>query len=411
MTTSPPATPPVLRNARSAHRARAAALALALAPLACGGSKDAPPSAPAGSTPKLAPAASALRVEVATYEGSSGADRLLRPGEVRGARQARLAAALGGFVEAVLARSGATVRQGQPIARIDASTHAAQVALTQVELDDARRELARAEGMAEALPPARLDAARTRVARAEAQLRLARSQESRAVVRAPFAGVLGNLDLEPGEVAAPGQPIATVVVLDPVRVSVSVPGRDVGALRIGGAATVLAVGGGARLEGKIVRVEPAADPSTRTFAVEVEARNPERALLPGMVVQVELARDGVEGALLLPQDILVTRLQDNGVFLVEEGAGGARARWRPVGLGRVIGDQLEILDGLARGDRLVVIGQRALSDGDPVLITRQGRCCRDGRVQYDLAAQAARPAEAGAGPAGAPAPRPTEAAP
>lgn len=364
---------------RLLHRARVPLVGLVLL-TACGRSDTAPAGPPAGSTPKRAPGAGATLVETAVFEGAAGADRLLRPGEVVGAREAHLAASLGGFVEQVMVQSGAQVKQGQLIARIDTSTHGAQLAIAKVELEDAKRELSRLETMGQAVAAARLDAARTRLARAEAQQRLASTQLDRATIRAPFAGVLVNLDLERGEVAGPGRPVATLVQLDPIHISVSVGGRDVGTLKLGAPAKVFTVGGAGAIEGKIVRLEPAADLQTRTFIVEVAVPNPDRRLLPGMITQVEFQRASLEDALLLPQDLLVTRLDGNGVFVVE---GDSIARWRPVKLGRIVGDQVEILEGLAAGDRLVVVGHRGLADGDAVMVARSGTCCRDGRVFHE----------------------------
>ncbi len=359
---------------------RAAFGLMLLASAACGQSTGAPAGAPAGSTPKRAPGAGATRVEVATFEGATGADQLLRPGEVVGARDARLAAPLGGFVEQVMVKSGATVKQNQVIARIDSSTHAAQLGIAKVELEDAKRELARIESMGQAIAPARLDAARTRLSRAEAQQRLASTQLDRATIRAPFAGVIVDLKLERGEVAAPGQPIGTLLQLDPIHVSVSVGGRDVGTLKVNDVAQVLSVSNAAPLEGRIVRIEPAANLQTRTFIVEVAVANKDRRLLPGMIAQVEFQRSDLQDSVLLPQDLLVTRRGGNGVFVVDA---EAVARWRPVTLGKIVGDQVAIEDGISQGDRLVTVGHRSLSDGDPVIIGREGTCCRDGRIVHD----------------------------
>ncbi len=94
-------------------------------------------------------------------------------------------------------------------------------------------------------------------------------------------------------------------------------------------------------------------------------------------VSFESTRTGSD--ILIPQDFLVTRLDGNGVFVVGD---DDTARWRPVTLGAIIGTQTEVTSGLTAGDRVVYIGQRALSEGDRLMVTRTGMCCDNGRITY-----------------------------
>ncbi len=334
---------------------------------------------PAGSSVKKAPEETATRVEVAILEGGTMAGSFTRPGEVEGAREATLGAALGGYVEKVLVRSGQNVTKGQVIARVDSSTHSAQLALTRVELDDAERELRRVNKLGKAIASARVDAANTRVARAKAQQRVAANRMQRATVKAPFAGVLVDLQIEQGEVLAPGQPIGRLLVLDPIAVSVSVTDQDVLSLRAGSAVKISTAGSAKASAGTISRIEPAADLRTRTFLVEVQAPNTKRELLPGMIASVAFTPAEKGEALLLPQDLLVTKLEENGVFVVGK---DAVAHWRPLELGGIVGSQVEILSGIARGERIVTVGMRGLTEGDKVIVARQGVCCTRGEVVF-----------------------------
>lgn len=340
---------------------------------------------PAGKSPKQAPSTTAVRVEVATLDASQPVLRVVRPGEIQGARQARLASSLGGFVERVMVEDGQTVKKGATIAHIDTSVHNAQAALTRVEVDDAVRELERLESLGKAVASARVDAARTQVSRARAQHALSRTRQARAVIRAPFAGVIVDLTMERGEVAAPGATIARLIQLEPVLVSVSVTDRDVQSLVTGGTATVTAAGSSEVLAGTIHRIVPAADERTRSFLIEVMVTGSGGKLLPGMIAEVAFERSFTEGGLLIPQDFLVTRLDGNGVFVVDA---NEVARWRPLKLGQVVGSQVAVTDGLAVGETIVVLGHRDLADGDRLIVTRHGTCCVDGRVTHARAASA-----------------------
>ncbi len=325
------------------------------------------------------PSPRAIRVETAIVSPSSTRLALRLPGEVEGSRDALLAAALGGYVERVLVEEGDEVRSQQPLLRIDAATHGARLAQAQVELDAAERELARATRLGEAISAQQREAAQTRVQAAQAAVRLARVQVGRATIRAPFAGVVAELGVDPGEVAAPGAPVARLIQLDPVHVTLSVSDRDVVALRAGMEAHVFVQASGQPRAGVVHQIKPAADLRTRAFEVTVEVPNPDRHLLPGMIGQVEIAIDGGAEAIVLPQYVLVTRLEGNGVFVVEEGV----AHWRSVDVDSVVHDQAVIRSGVRSGDEVVVTGHRELADGDALLVARRGHCCRDGRVYFE----------------------------
>ncbi len=347
--------------------------------IACGDASAADEAPPAARVVPETPNARAVRVETATIQVSETALRVRLPGEVEGSRDALLGAALGGFVEAVSVAEGDEVRANATLVRVDAASHAARVAQARVEVDAAERELARAERLQGTIAEQQVDAARTRVDAAKAALQAAQIGVSRAVVRAPFAGVVAQVDVERGEIAAPGAPLVRVVQLDPVHVSLSVPDRDVVTLRPGMTAQIRAGAEPTPREGRVLRISPAADLRTRAFVVDVEVPNPDRKLLPGMIAQVEIVAEGAGRRVVLPSDVLVTRLGGNGVFVAREGV----AAWRPLEIESVVRDQVIVSSGLAEGDEVVVVGHRELQEGDPLLVGRRGRCCTDGRVTHD----------------------------
>lgn len=367
---------------------RSLLLFIALALVAsCKSSEEPSSGVAAGAAPKSAPEARATRVEVATVTSTRTTSEFVRPGEIDGAREASLASALGGFVERVSVETGQDVAKNAPIAHVDTRTHAAQVRLTKVELDEARRELTRLESLGKAVASARVDTARSRLARAEAQHALSLTRQSRAVIRAPFAGAVVGLEVEKGEVVSPGAPVARLIQLDPIHVSVSVTDRDVAALEVGDKAQINTTTTADPVTGTIARIEPSADLQTRTFLVEVEVANEKRRLLPGMIAQVGFRSERSGEALFLPQDFIVTRLDGNGVFVVD----GGKARWRPLELGGVSGTEVEVASGLEPGERIVTLGHRGLNDGDPLIISREGRCCVDGRVVFETGTKKEKP--------------------
>ena len=345
---------------------------------------------------KATPSRAGMRVETAVIGATDARLQLVRPGEAEASREVGIASAMGGIIERLNVDDGDEVRAGERIAEVDRKLYAAQRSIAAVEHDDAERELERVQGMGGAVASQRIDQATTRLARAEAQLRLSDIQRARTTIEAPFAGVLAEVTAERGGFVPPGGTLARLLQLDPIVVSVSVADRDVGSLSVGGKARVTTSGTPSPVEGTVSFVAPAADLKTRTFRVEVEVDNPETRIRPGMIATVEFEGEGATAALVIPQDFLVTRLEGNGVFVV--GDDGAAA-WRPLQLGELIRDQVVVTSGLAQGDEVVVVGQRGLVDGDPLIVERCGQCCREGRVEFDL--DAPRPAGAADGHADA----------
>ena len=326
-----------------------------------------------------APDARARRVEVVAL-GDDGPPTLTLtlPGEVEGGKDVVLSTPLGGLVERVPVGKGATVTQGQVIARIDAEIHGAQLEIAEAQFEQADKENDRLLRMGDLATQSQRLQADTTKRIAAAQVRSAKATVARSVITAPFTGVAADVYPDAAEFLAPGSPVARVVQLDPVLVTLSVADKDVVGLTTGMEVQVSAAATGVPIQGRIVHIGQAADLRTRAFAVEVEVPNPDHHLLPGMIATVNVAQQLPAGTLAVPQDWIVTRRSGQGVFLEAEGF----AKWTPVKLGGVLHDQIVITEGLSPGDRLVVSGHRDLVDGDAVLVAREGRCCVDGRPVY-----------------------------
>ncbi len=319
-----------------------------------------------------------VRVELARLETGVAEIDIQVPAEVSGAREALLASATGGFVERVYVQEGEAVKSGQALANIDQRSALARRDQAQAQAELAQAEVGRLETMGDLISPQQLDQARTQLQLAQSSYELAKIAAERAVVRAPFAGVVSQLSLEQGEVVGPGSPVARLVELDRVELSMSVADRDVVGLREGMAVSVRTDATSHTFSGTLMAISPAADLQTRSFLVKALVENPDRALLPGMIARVSLHETLQDNALVIPQDWMVTRMDGLGVFVAE----GEIARWRPVQPGRVVGDQVVIDSGISAGDTLVITGHRSLMDGDRLLVARSGVCCTAGRVTF-----------------------------
>lgn len=200
---------------------------------------------------------------------------------------------------------------------------------------------------------ARRDAARAALVAAEAGLRSAGQQADYTVVRAPFDGVVTRRFVNVGEAVQSGpptpQPLIAIASLDALRVDVVVPQSAVDAIRDLHAASVLpGVGDAGRIAAQRVTVFPYADPASHTFRVRVELPAGTAGLYPGMTVKVAFAV-GKAKRLLVPVSALLQRGEMSGLYVV----GADRSvLLRQVRLGHRYGDDVEVLAGLAAGERI-----------------------------------------------------------
>lgn len=326
------------------------------------------------------PEAPGTRVEVAVIQPSSAQLELTIPGEIEGANDAVLASPSGGYIESVLVEQGQEVRRGQSLVRVNAAVYSAQYEQAQAQYDQAKADMERVEALGDLASQAQRDGQRTQLRVAKANADLAGVNLSRAVLKAPFDGVVAQLGATQGEIANPGAPLVRVVQLDPVHVAASVSDRDVVAMRPGMKASVTTEAVPDLFDGTVIHIDPAASLQTRAFTAEVQVANPDHRLLPGMIASVRVYETLAEDTVVVPQDWLVTRIDSIGVFIDVDN----RATWRPVKSGGIVRDQVIIEEGLAVGDRVVMTGHRGLAEGDALIVTREGTCCENGRPAFDV---------------------------
>jgi RND family efflux transporter MFP subunit len=114
--------------------------------------------------------------------------------------------------------------------------------------------------------------------------------------------------------------------------------------------------------GRVIRLAPALDPNTRTFRAEVEVRNNDKSLRPGMFVEVTMIVERREEVLVVPRTAVTERAGSRVVFVLK----GQRVSQRPVVLGLGDDEIVEIREGIEPGDRVVVRGLETLTDGTRV---------------------------------------------
>lgn len=355
------------------HRDRwvggASALVIVLAIAGCGGTGEA--SGAAAEQP--AARTRVVNVETLDLETQSFAEQITVTGMVEPDRDVTVKSEESGVIREVFVQKGARLAAGEPIARIDDQLLRAQheqavsEATLAKETFERQRRLWEDEQIGTELAYLQ---AKYGAETADANARLLAARLERTVIRAPIAGYLEDRHVEVGTMVDPGADVARIIDADPLKVIAGVPERYAGQIQTGAQAMVgLEAAGMGVITGRVRFVGTAVDPRNRTFPVEVDVSNRTGMLKPGVIARVQLAKGAAEQAIVVPRDAVLRSATGYIVYVVEEQDGETIARARNVATGPGDGGRVQITSGLGAGDRVVVVGQQQLAEGDRVRIT------------------------------------------
>jgi len=302
-----------------------------------------------------------------TAEPASIEDILVLPGETAAWQDVRLSAEQSGVVEWIGAQEGARVRKGDLLAKIDVASLKAGLdrAEAAYQLTDALSQRRKRLAARKIINQDALDHSRTDRSVARGDLEQARLEYEKGFVRAPVDGRINRLFVDKGEFINRGEPLLDLVNVDQVEVNLNVPEMDVRFFRPGQKAGVrVDAFPDLRKTGVVAFVAYRADPATKTFPVKVLVENPGHEIRPGMVARVSLVRRVIPDAMMAPLFALVDKGGERLLFVEQDGL----ARARTVELGVISGDRVQILKGLAPGDRLIVKGQTEVEEGMKVQV-------------------------------------------
>jgi RND family efflux transporter MFP subunit len=356
-------------------------LGASLAAAACGrtsASEAAPETAAAPSAVEIGPENT---VAVAAADISVGP---LVSGELRAQREATVRAEVGGSILQVVPEEGQRVEKGALLARIEARTaqdavNSAQSQLRSAEQasDWATKEAARIENLVKggALAERDLEVARNAAIAAKAQVddvksRLTSSRKALedATVRAPMSGIVSRRWVSAGDVVSPGGELYTIIDPSSMRLEASVPSEQLDAIRVG-APVVFSVRGyrDQTFEGKIERVSPAADPTTRQVPIFVAIPNTSGRLVAGLFAEGRVTRDA-RRALVVP----FTAVNENGQkpWVVRVKDGKAERLDVTLGLRDDQTERVEIATGVQEGDLLLLGASQGITPGTPLRIRK-----------------------------------------
>ena len=298
------------------------------------------------------------------------------PANVAPNMQATLYSKVAGYLKAIAVDKGDDVKQGQLLAEIEVPELLADFARTKAEAEIADLDYKRASEAHQKSPDLvvrqSVDAAKAKSLMAKANLERAETLLGFCKITAPFAGVITRRAVDAGAFvpsamsgsAAQNAVVVTLMDFDKVRVQVAVPENEVPLIRNGLPVKVSVEGlAGRTFDGSVTRFSPALDDATKTMLAEIDLENPKRELRPGMYATVKLGVERHADALLIPMEAAVIEKSGTSVFINIDG----KAKKQPVKAGFNDGGSVEILDGLAATQPVILVGKMVLNNGQAVI--------------------------------------------
>jgi RND family efflux transporter MFP subunit len=264
----------------------------------------------------------------------------------------------------------ATVRQAAAVLKEARLNHERMVELwdrkliARAELDAAVSQLTVADGRYQDA----IEEVRNRQAilvQRRSELEIARQQLADTVIVSPVDGAVSARQAAVGQYLPAGAPVATLVRTHPLRLRLPVPEREAGLLRIGQTVHLTVEGDPNRYQGRVARLSPAIAESSRTLLIEAEVPNEQGALRPGSFAKAEIVIESGQRVVTVPYDAIVTFAGIEKVLTVSNNS----AVEKRVRTGRRIEDRVEITEGIAIGDE-VVVRPGNLVAGEPVQVIR-----------------------------------------
>lgn len=311
---------------------------------------------------------------------------LLLSGSLRALDVATVKARVAGEVRDILVREGEAVRAGQVVARMDTAEYDAKLAQARGNLNSAKAQqeiAAKTRDNNAALvdkgfisknafdnSASQYVGAKANVDAAQGAVDVAQKQLNDTVLRAPIAGLVSARNAQPGEKVSPDYKLIEIVNLQKMELEAAVPASEIARIAIGQSVSLHIEGMPQAFDGKVVRINPAAQAGSRSIPVYVQVANPNNQLRAGMFAEGKLVLNSKPGVLALPHSAV--RRDGSGAYVFTIDAGKIARKPVTVGSEGQNSDEprIEILSGLDFGAQVIRADMGNLAPGTPVRIAK-----------------------------------------
>ena len=297
-------------------------------------------------------------------------DRMNLPGMVEPWENLLILAEVRGQVEEILVEEGSHVKQGDLIARLDSGDYENRRNSIKAAYNLALTNLNRLSGLhdQDIIAQSRYDTAKAEVDSLEADLATAELQLKRCFITSSIAGIVNELPAKRGLYLAIGDPVATVLDIERIKVVVGIPETDVDAVRkIDRFDISIEALNNRKISGKKYFLAVAPESMAQVYRLELEVANKQEEILPGMFARVEIVKEEFPDALAIPLYAVISRDNKHYVYVEDNNV----AKLQEVKLGILDGWQIQITEGLKPGGKVIVVGQRSVDEGQRLNVVKR----------------------------------------
>jgi membrane fusion protein (multidrug efflux system) len=311
----------------------------------------------------------AVRVITLTLEPRRLVDVINLPAQVEAYEEVWVKSEVPGQVVDVRVKEGQMVERGQVLMQLDDRDFRARLARINANYRLARLNYDRTKALVKKnlAAPTKLDEIEAQLKDLTAQRNEATLALSRTSIKTPLSSLLNDIKAQRGDFVGVGDPVAQILEIDTVKVTVGVPESDVAAIfDLDRADVIIDALEKRRVKGEKIFLSRQPRTLARLFDLELKVPNPDGRILPGMFARVELVKHVYNQALAVPLYAIITQDDERFVFIEK----GGHAEKRKVTLGTLIGWEVHITSGLKAGEKVIAVGHRLLDDGQAVEVIK-----------------------------------------
>ena len=269
-----------------------------------------------------------------------------------------------GKIVSINFQEGSTVRKGELLAKVNDKPLLAQLSRYEAQLKLAEDRVYRQSALLEkdAVSQEAYEQASTELAMLNADIDIVKANIALTELRAPFDGIIGLRNVSEGAYASPSVVVAKLTKISPLKIDLFVPERYASQIKPGTRLTFTVEGYNETFHAEVYATESKIDPNTHYFSVRAHYPNTRGRLLPGRFVSVKIRMHDIPDAIAIPTQAVVPEMGVDKVFLYK----GGKAHAVAIKTGLRTESRIQVVEGLAPGDTLIVSGTLQLREGLPV---------------------------------------------
>jgi membrane fusion protein (multidrug efflux system) len=288
-------------------------------------------------------------------------------GHLKPANRITLSSEFPGIIEEASFLTGQTIKKGQVLVQFDTRKLKLNTQLNESNYSLALMDYEREKNLynKKLSTLAKVASLKNRLDVNKVQLEMSKLDLEKSQIKAPLNGVIKHKYVEKGEYIGGGKKVVEIIDITSVLAAVNIPEMEIRFVKLNKPFTItLDALKGKQYSGHVKTIGLEADLRSRSFAIEVEIKNPDRELLPGMLARLKTQTLSVGDQMLIPRHTVQEEESGSFVYIVKDN----RSIKKPVKIGLTINDEVQILSGLKFGEFIVETGQQLITDQEMVKV-------------------------------------------